>query len=149
MLPSDLETVLAIEQASYPYPWTKGIFLDCLQGNYLCWTVKPKQPGKDAGLLAYVIASVAVGECHLLNICVTPACRGQGIANFLMRELMTEAVVLGASQMFLEVRPSNVAAQVLYQRMGFVEVGRRKHYYPAQNGREDALIWMCNLEVSS
>lgn len=148
MLPDDLETVLAIEQASYPFPWTKGIFLDCLQGNYVCWTVQPQKAGT-ATLLGYVIASVAVGECHLLNICIAPDCRGQGIADFLMRELMVEAVSLGASQMFLEVRPSNLAAQVLYRRMGFVEVGRRKNYYPAQVGREDALIWMCNLEVSS
>jgi ribosomal-protein-alanine N-acetyltransferase len=146
MTAADLDWVVATEQASYPYPWTRGIFADCLSGNYLCWIAQSCVHSAAPDPRGYLVASVAVGECHLLNICVAPQSRGVGVADYLIHELIAEAAHLGAGQMFLEVRPSNLAAQKLYQRFGFVEVGRRKNYYPAQHGREDALIWMRNLE---
>lgn len=136
MTVADIDTVRAIELASYPFPWSEGIFRDCITGGYLCKLVRDEQ----SRLLAYAIVSVAVGECHILNICVDPPLRGQGIARLLLRYMLDEAQHFGAEQAFLEVRPSNPAAIHLYETLGFRQIGRRKQYYPGADGREDAIV---------
>jgi ribosomal-protein-alanine N-acetyltransferase len=135
MQADDLYQVIEIERQSYPHPWTQVIFGDCLQAGYSCWVC-----GRLGVIEAYGIVSVALGESHLLNICVRPESRQQGIGRKLLRHLVSIARRHNAEVMFLEVRPSNTTARALYEDEGFNELGSRRDYYPAGNGREDAII---------
>lgn len=136
-----LPAVMDIEARAYPWPWTEGMFRDSLNSGYLCHVLA------DAGqLLGYTVIYVAVGECHILNICVEPDKHGLGLGRMLLRHALECAVDLGAEQSFLEVRPTNTAAIRLYESMGYVQVGRRKDYYPAGDAREDALVYLLDLQ---
>ncbi len=132
----DVDAVLAIEQRAYAFPWSAGIFRDCLRAGYGCWVLE-----HDAGhLLGYAILSVAAGEAHILNVCVDPAAQGRGHGRRLVTRLLDLARWHGARRVFLEVRPSNPVAIALYASLGFAEIGRRPRYYPAAGGREDAVV---------
>ena len=135
MQDDDLLQVIEIERQSYPHPWTQMIFGDCLQAGYSCWVC-----GRRGVIEAYGILSVAAGESHLLNICVRPESRQQGIGRKLLRHLVSIARRHEAEVIFLEVRPSNTTALTLYEDEGFNELGNRRDYYPAGDSREDALI---------
>jgi [ribosomal protein S18]-alanine N-acetyltransferase len=135
MQADDLAQIIDIERQSYPHPWTQMIFGDCLQANYSCWVC-----GRCGVIEAYGILSVAVGESHLLNICVRPESRQQGIGRKLLRHLVSVACRHNAEVLFLEVRPSNTTARTLYEDEGFNELGCRRDYYPDGDGREDAII---------
>jgi len=135
MQEDDLPQVIEIERQSYPHPWTQVIFGDCLQAGYSCWV-----SGRRGVIEAYGILSVAVGESHVLNICVRPESRQQGIGRKLLRHLVSVARRHEAEVIFLEVRPSNTTARALYEDEGFNELGNRRDYYPAGGSREDALI---------
>ena len=132
---ADLDEVMAIEQRSYPYPWTRGIFHDCLHAGYSCWVCE-----RQGIIQGYGIISVAAGESHLLNLCVRPESQRQGIGEKLLVHLISVARRHDAEIIFLEVRESNAGARRLYEKMGFNELGTRKDYYPAAEGREDASI---------
>lgn len=131
----DLTQVAAIEASAYEFPWSPGIFRDCLQAGHGCWVL-----GDDGGVIGYGILSAAAGEAHVLNLCVAPAHQGQGHGRRLLRRLLDTARWHGAERVFLEVRPSNPAAQVLYETSGFNEIARRPNYYPTARGREDAIV---------
>jgi ribosomal-protein-alanine N-acetyltransferase len=132
---ADLKSVAAIEQIAYEFPWEPATFRDCFNVGYCCWV------GEKAGqIVAYGICSVGAGESHVLNLCVAPHIQGNGYGRIMLEKLMEVAKGYRADSMFLEVRPSNRKAISLYQQMGFNEIGTRKDYYPARNGREDALV---------
>ena len=135
MREEDIEFVIDIENQAYQYPWTKTIFQDCLQVGYCCWVLE-----RDDILVAYGVMSVAVGESHLLNLCVHPDYQSIGLGKALLMHLLELALEHNAYMTFLEVRPSNFAAIKLYFDNGFDEIGVRRNYYPAKVGREDALI---------
>lgn len=135
MQETDLEQVAAIERQSYPYPWSFGIFSDCLRAGYGCWVME--QAGE---VIGYGILSVAAGEAHVLNVCMSPDARGGGHGKRMMKRLIDVARWHRAERVFLEVRPSNPGAISLYKKLGFEEIGRRPGYYPAANGREDAVV---------
>jgi ribosomal-protein-alanine N-acetyltransferase len=139
MTVSDLPSVAAIEKKGYQFPWGEDIFRDCLKARYDCWVCEERDK-----VLGYCIASVAVGEAHVLNLCVDPDEQGQGIGRKLLENLIDSARGR-AETVFLEVRPSNTVAIALYENMGFNEIGIRKGYYPAENGREDALMLALEL----
>jgi ribosomal-protein-alanine N-acetyltransferase len=131
----DLAGVVAIEQQAYDFPWTEGIFRDCLRVGYCCRVLE------EAGeLLGYGVMSVGAGESHLLNVCVLPDAQGKGLGRLLLDHMVSIARRYGVESVLLEVRPSNKRAIHLYHKLGFNEVGIRKGYYPDVNGREDALI---------
>jgi [ribosomal protein S18]-alanine N-acetyltransferase len=134
--------VVAIERRSYDFPWSVGVFSDCLCVGYCCWTLVA---GKD--LAGYGIMTVAARECHILNICVDPAYRRQGYAGALLGRLLESAVAHRAKIAYLEVRPSNRGALGLYLGAGFSRVGQRPRYYPAPDGREDALVLSKTIPV--
>ena len=142
MSASHLTEVLAIEQQAYEFPWTDGIFRDCLQAGYSTWVVN----NSTGDVLAYAVMSMAVGEAHIMNLCVAPGQQRHGLGRFLVSHLKRIARGARMEQMLLEVRPSNVAGIALYQSIGFHSVGRRKDYYPARGGREDALLLNCELK---
>jgi ribosomal-protein-alanine N-acetyltransferase len=131
-----LPQVIDIERRAYEFPWTEGIFRDCLNVGYSAWAVESPR----GEVLAYAVMSMAVGEAHVLNLCVEPAYHQQGLGRFLLSHLQAVARAAGMDIMLLEVRKSNVAAIALYQTMGFHKLGVRKAYYPAHHGSEDALL---------
>lgn len=131
-----LPQVLEIERACYEFPWSEGIFNDCLRVGYSAWVVACPE----GQVLAYALMSMAAGEAHILNICAAPAYQRRGLARFLLQHLLTIARAAGVELMLLEVRVSNLAAQALYAQFGFRRLGERRAYYPARDGREDALV---------
>lgn len=131
----DLAKVVAVEEVAYSYPWTEQIFHDCLRVGYGCWVYS-----LDTELIGHGVISMAVGECHILNLCIHPDWQGQGLGRSLLQRMLNSAQQSHTSTAFLEVRASNLAAIHLYIGEGFNELGRRKGYYPAGNRREDALI---------
>ncbi len=136
MRAADIPSVAEMERAAYEFPWTEGIFRDCLRVGYDCRVLE----GDGGVLQGYVILSVAVAEAHLLNLCVHPDRRRCGLGRDMLRHAIAEARMAGAERMFLEVRPSNLAALALYDDEGFVEIGCRPRYYRSRAGREDAVI---------
>ncbi|HYD58087.1 MAG TPA: ribosomal protein S18-alanine N-acetyltransferase [Burkholderiales bacterium] len=137
----DLDEVLEVEDAIYSHPWTRGNFSDSLGAGYACMTWRVERE-----LVGYFVLMVAVGEAHLLNLSIAPAWQRHGQGSALLVEAASLARRLGADSMFLEVRPSNLAAQALYRRFGFRQVGVRRGYYPAHGGREDALVLSRELQ---
>jgi len=135
MRDADLGTVLEIEREAYTFPWSEGIFRDCLRAGYCCWVVE-----QGSLLCGYGIMQVGGGESHILNLCVRSSGRGQGLGRALLGRLLDVARAHRADTALLEVRPTNRAALGLYEAMGFNEVGVRRGYYPGRDGREDALI---------
>ncbi len=135
MREDDLDRVMAIELRAYPFPWTAGIFRDCLRAGYPAWVLV-----QDGRIIGYGVLSVAAGEAHVLNVCIDPADQGRGYGRRLLRALVLAARGQGAQRVYLEVRPSNPHAIALYHDEGFNEIGRRPRYYPAHEGREDAIV---------
>ena len=140
MREGDLDTVMEIERRAYPFPWTHGIFRDCLRADYPAWILDD-----EARILGYAVLSVAAGEAHVLNLCIDPVMQGAGHGRRLLRALLKIARGHGAQRVFLEVRPSNPRAIALYHDEGFNEIGRRPRYYPAKHGREDAIVMAIEL----
>ncbi len=135
MREEDLATLIKIERASYPYPWTLGNFRDCLDSGYSSWV------GEVEGALAgYWVMMMAVGEGHILNCCIAPAWQGRGFGRSLIEHLIDTARHHATEALYLEVRPSNTRAVNLYERIGFDGIALRRDYYPADHGREDALV---------
>lgn len=140
MRADDVPRVMAIEREIYPYPWTEGIFLDCLRVGYGCWVLE-----HHAELAGYGVVSLAAGEAHLLNLSVASGQQGRGLGRILLRHLVDFIRRLGGEVVFLEVRPSNRAAVHLYESEGFAQIGTRHRYYPAEAGREDAWVFSISM----
>ena len=137
MVMADLDEVEAIEQAVYPHPWTRGNFVDSLAAGYSAWTLRD-----GAALAGYFLVMPVLDEAHLLNVSVAAPRQGQGIGRYLLDKVCACARGLRAESVLLEVRPSNQRALAVYLRYGFVEIGRRKNYYPAHEGRREEAIVM-------
>lgn len=139
---NDLEAILAIESQSYQFPWAEGVFRDCMRMRYHCRIAED-----EAGVLSgYALMSQGAGEGHILNLCVASDVQGQGLGRFMLDRLMDIAEHHSLRAVFLEVRPSNHIALALYETAGFQEIGRRPNYYPAREGREDAIVLAHFLE---
>ncbi|HEX9687131.1 MAG TPA: ribosomal protein S18-alanine N-acetyltransferase [Burkholderiales bacterium] len=137
----DLDAVVAIEEAIYPHPWTRGNFSDALAAGYECWVVECG--GEQAG---YCVVMIAAEEAHLLNLSVGSPWQRRGIGREVLGFALQLARRRGAARVLLEVRPSNEAARALYASAGFAEVATRRGYYPAHAGREDAIVLELALE---
>jgi ribosomal-protein-alanine N-acetyltransferase len=135
MRATDVGEVVAIERASYQFPWSEGIFRDCLRVGYVCRVVTLSRQ-----VVAYGVMSFGAGEAHILNLCVDEARRCRGLGRRLLAVLIERATAAGMNDAFLEVRPSNTAAIRLYLALGFEQVGMRRGYYQAASGREDAAV---------
>jgi len=139
MTTADIDAVWALETRAYPFPWTRGNFVDSLAAGY---TARLLRSAADARLLGYFVAMAGVDEMHLLNITVTPEARRQGLARRMIEDLVEQCRVAGAGRLWLEVRESNAGARAAYKRLGFVEMGTRPAYYPAAHGRREGAIVM-------
>jgi len=142
MQPTDLKAIAEVERAAYDYPWSLGIFRDCLLAGYYCIVLEIE--GTVSG---YSIMSIAAAEAHVLNICVHPRAQSRGFGRRLLNSLLGKARDAGVDKVFLEVRPSNKHAIALYRSVGFREIGIRPAYYQARWGREDAVILAAMLKA--
>ncbi len=140
----DIDAVMRIENSAYDYPWTEGIFRDCLRVRYHSFVAE-----QDGEVIAYVLMNTVLNEAHILNICVDPLYRRRGIAAYLLQHIIDTALKLKSDTLFLEVRESNKAALALYRRFNFNEVGIRRNYYPAADGREDAIMLIKQLSFEA
>jgi [ribosomal protein S18]-alanine N-acetyltransferase len=143
MLPSDLKAVARVEHSTYEFPWSLGIFRDCLLAGYYSLVL-------DAGgiVVGYGIMSIAADEAHILNLCIHPSAQRIGYGRRLLEALLRRAGESDVNKVFLEVRPSNKPALNLYYSVGFVQVGIRPAYYQATYGREDAVVLSLGLRPS-
>jgi len=140
MTESRLDEVVAIERRAYGHPWTRGNFSDSLRSGYQAQMLCAGDT-----IIGYFVAMLGVDEVHLLNITVDPACQGQGWGRVMLDALALWSRGQGAQWLWLEVRTSNARAQQVYQRYGYRRVGERKNYYPADGGREDAIVMSYQL----
>lgn len=132
---ADLDAVMAIEPTIYSYPWTRGNFSDSLNSGFSAWVLEANQT-----IIGYALLMVILDEAHLLNLSVAKDQQKKGLGRYLLEHMLQIAKNHKAANMFLEVRPSNISAITLYENMGFCEMAVRRGYYPAPNGREDAIL---------
>ena len=140
MVHDDLAMVSDIERRSYEFPWSHGVFRDCLLAGYQCFVLV-----REERVAGYSILSVAAGEAHILNLCVDPEFRSLGYGEKLLDELLYRARSASVREIFLEVRPSNKTALALYRKKGFHQIAERPAYYQANEGREDAAVLVRKL----
>lgn len=142
MTHDDLAMVSDIERRSYEFPWSHGVFRDCLLAGYRNIALVSEDR-----VVGYGVLSIAAGEAHILNICVDPELRSHGYGEKLLDELMFRARAASVREIFLEVRPSNERAIQLYLKKGFHQVANRPAYYQANEGREDAAVLAKKLVI--
>jgi [ribosomal protein S18]-alanine N-acetyltransferase len=140
MQTDDLDAIMQIEPTIYSHPWTRGNFADSLNSGYSAWVLLD-----DEEIIGYALLMMAMDEAHLLNLSVAKHRQKQGFGHYLLEHMMTIAKNHRATNIFLEVRPSNISAIALYENMGFCEISVRRGYYPAdpkisETGREDAVL---------
>lgn len=137
----DLPAVQRIELAAHIFPWSDRVFKDCIRSGYYL-------DGAFDGpkLLGFSVVMPILNEWHLLNLCVDPKSQRQGVGRLLLEYMIEQAKKSKVSSLWLEVREGNLAARQLYAAYGFMQVGTRKAYYPAKQGREDALVLTSTLD---
>jgi len=145
MTAADLDEVMLLETGVYPFPWTRGNFIDSLAAGYVAQLLRD---GRDERLLGYFIALAGVDEMHLLNLTVAPAHRRRGFARLMMAALVECSRAERAHRVWLEVRVSNDVALAVYRRFGFREQGIRPGYYPAAHGKRESAVVM-SLEIDA
>ncbi len=132
----DLDAVALLETSLQSFPWSRTHFEDSLKAGDSVWVLR-----QGGDLIGFSVVMLVIDEAHLLTIGIGRRYQGQGYGARLLRHAMECARLGGAGKLFLEVRPSNQRAVALYRHFGFRQIGLRKDYYPAENGREDALIF--------
>ncbi len=141
LVDADLPAVLAAEAVLHESPWSSGNFRDSIAADHQLWVAEDGD-----ALLGYAVSSQVLDEAELLTIGILPAYQRRGYGRELLRQVLTKAHAAGAQKMFLEVRSGNHPAHALYLREGFAEIGRRRGYYPAKAGREDAIVMAFDME---
>lgn len=136
----DVETVVAIERASFASPWSEATFLALLDRDGLELWVLDRV---DAGVVAYAVVWCILDQGELANIAVASEYRGKGYGSRLLSKVLDVARGRGVKSMYLEVRASNAGAAALYRRFGFEKVGVRPRYY--ESPVEDALLMVARL----
>ena len=137
---ADIDAVYQLESVCHTHPWSRKLFLSNFGQRYFSHLLL-----ENAQVIGYFVASSVAGEVTLMNIAIAPARQGCGYGRVLLQFLLDYAHQKGEQEVWLEVRASNLSALALYDKLGFVEVDRRKNYYPCAKGREDALIMCCYL----
>lgn len=135
MTVGDLDAIMEIEPHIYSHPWTRGNFADSLKSAHSAWVLL-----HDTKIVGYALMMMVLDEAHLLNLSISKQYQKQGLGRLLLEHMIRIAQELNAANMFLEVRTSNISAIALYENIGFNEMAVRRGYYPAHNGREDAIL---------
>ena len=144
MTRGDVERVMKVEEEIYEFTWTDKIFSDCIRVGYSCWLALQQQ-----NIVGHAVISVTEGESHMLNLSIARAHQRKGFGRQFIEFLIQEAQANQAQTMLLEVRPSNTVAISCYNSAGFNEIGSRKDYYPAPEGREDALLFARHIVANN
>lgn len=144
MTHDDLSMVSDIERRSYEFPWSHGVFRDCLLAGYRSSVLI-----REERVAGYGILSIAAGEAHILNLCIEPEFRSMGYGERLLDTLLAHARAASVREVLLEVRPSNLTAIALYRKKGFFQVANRPAYYQSHEGREDAAVLCKKLVIES
>jgi len=140
MVYEDLERVMEIEEAAHISPWSKGIFRDCITVGYDCWVIEKRKR-----VLGFFVARIKAGECHLLNICVSPKAQGFGYGKAMLNYVF-ELSRNHCERIILEVRPSNTKALAMDEQYKFKKIGHRKDYYTnPDNSKEDGYVLALSL----
>ena len=146
MVMDDVDEVMAVEVTVYPHPWSRGNFVDSLSSGYHGWTLREADGEVAGALVGYFLLMGSVDEAHLLNVAVATPFQKRGLGRYLLDKVCACARGLSMTSVLLEVRPSNERALRIYERYGFVQIGRRRGYYPAHEGqREDAIVMRYTL----
>ena len=140
MQTDDLDAIMQIEPTIYSHPWTRGNFSDSLNSGYSAWILEDKSLEENSEMIGYALLMLVMDEAHLLNLSIAKTQQKRGLGRYLLEHMLKIAKNHQAINMFLEVRPSNVSAIALYENMGFSEMAVRRGYYPAKDGREDAVL---------
>ncbi len=140
LMDSDLTQVIEIEYAAQVVPWSADVFKRCLSFNYDAWVID-----LDQKVVGFIIVSVIAYELHILNLCIHPHYQRRGFGLKLLNYALHQAKLHGDSMAYLEVRCSNKSAIALYDKVGFVQIGERKNYYPTLSAHEDALVFAKEL----
>ena len=135
LTPADLDAMVAVELAAHQHPWSRSLLAGAFDARYFTGSFWNQQQ-----LLGYFIADRVLDETTLMNICISPEWQGKGLGRLLLQHYLADARKLGLYYYWLEVRASNQAAIGLYQSCGYRETGRRRGYYPAGSGTEDAVM---------
>lgn len=135
MTVSDLDAIMGIEPQIYSHPWTRGNFVDSLKSAHNAWVLL-----QDNHIIGYALMMMVLDEAHLLNLSISKFYQKRGLGRMLLEHMIKIAQTLKATNMFLEVRTSNISAIALYENIGFNEMAVRRGYYPTHNGREDAIL---------
>ena len=143
MTHDDLASVSDIERLSYEFPWSHGVFRDCLLASYSCMVL-----AHGSTVVGYGVLSIAAGEAHILNLCVAAEFRGLGYGERILNDIIERAHYAEVQAIFLEVRPTNANALSLYRKKGFHKIAKRPAYYQASGGREDADVLSLTLRSS-
>lgn len=143
MTNEDIERVHSVECAANQFPWTKKNFMDSVNAGHHAWVYSDQYDD----IIGYAIVQLIVDEAHLLNICVDPHLQGRGFGRRILEHIIDHAKSRSAVSIILEVRRSNYRAQQLYLQSGFNEMSIRHGYYPAEKGREDAIIMGLDLDI--
>jgi [ribosomal protein S18]-alanine N-acetyltransferase len=138
---ADVDAVLRIEQQVHSHPWTRGNFNDALATGNICKVYEAAN-----GIVGYAVLMPALDEVHLLDISIASAHQRTGLGEKLLNDMLLLARELKFERAILEVRRSNLAANALYSKTGFSEIGVRRGYYPADNAREDAIVMEYKLK---
>ena len=141
---TDLQDVMHIENRNYDFPWSEGVFRDCIRVGYTAQVLR-----LDLVLVGYGVMQIAADEAHILNLCIDKDYNHRGYARLLLERLLSIAERAGAQMAFLEARPSNPRAIALYANAGFNEVGLRRNYYDSKSGREDAIVMAKTLTAAA
>jgi ribosomal-protein-alanine N-acetyltransferase len=145
MTDHDLQVVHNIESDANQFPWTLKNFSDSLDAGHYAWVYTDTYNV----VLGYAIVQLVLDESHLLNLCVRPDMQRKGYGRFIMEHIIDFSKSRSASIVVLEVRESNKKAQNLYEQLGFNEMSVRRGYYPAENGRENAILMGLDLSMLS
>jgi ribosomal-protein-alanine N-acetyltransferase len=142
LIPDDLPKVVSIEGDTQVAPWSAAAFQRCLDANYPGWVLEV-----DGETVGFIVISLALGECHVLNLCIHASRQRQGLGRELLTSALTWAKAQGAGIVYLEVRRSNHQAITLYRKMNFKLIGERKAYYATPKGPEDAQVFARDLGI--
>lgn len=140
LMVDDLSQLSELQTLCFASPWSETQLHTYLSGQrYRCYGM-----WQEAQLTGFALLSTVLDEAELLQIGVSPVCRGQGLATELMGYVHEQLHNDDIRRNMLEVRSSNETARKLYLRLGYTEDGIRKGYYPSGNGSEDAILMSCN-----
>lgn len=138
---SDLSALVLLDQVANPHPWGEGLISQNLNPKRINWLVLDQSHT----LCGWLSASTLLDESELEIIMVSPSVRRQGLAQALIHVWLNDIKRIPVNVCLLEVRESNLAARHLYEKLGFIQVGRRKNYYPTETGKEAAILMNLTL----